>query len=118
LYPGSFLPFAVTSNPTIKGFLDILGKYAPGTSPSNSGLGGYASWLVFKYALERVTADNVTSADIYNALNTIKNQDFGGFTAPLTYKADQPHPSPVCWWNQKTVNGVWLSPDNGKRNCA
>lgn len=118
LWPSTVLPWTVTSNPTVKEYVGALAKYIPGAEPSGSGVVGWASWLVFRHALEKVTSENPTRDDLYNALNTIKNLDFKGFTAPLTYAAGKNHPGPLCWWTMKTENNKWTSTDNGKRYCA
>jgi branched-chain amino acid transport system substrate-binding protein len=118
LWPSTVMPWTVTSNPTVKDYVGTLSKYIPGAQPSGSGVVGWASWLVFRHALEQVTSENPTRADLYNELNKIKNLDFNGFTAPLTYAAGQNHLGPLCWWTMKTENKVWSSTDNGRRYCA
>jgi branched-chain amino acid transport system substrate-binding protein len=114
---GTTLPWMVPSNAQAAAYVATLTKYTPGASPSGAGSVGWASWLVFQYALRKGVPDNPTSADVVSGLNQIKNNTFGGFTAPLTFAPNQDQPSPACWWTIAIKDKQFVSPDGGKRHC-
>jgi branched-chain amino acid transport system substrate-binding protein len=110
-------PWMIASNPVAKAYVAALTKYSPGVLPSGSGAVGWAAWLAFEYALRAGVPDNPASADVVSGLNQIKNQTFGGFTAPLTFGPDRDQPSPSCWWTITVHERQFISTDGGKRNC-
>jgi hypothetical protein len=85
--------------------------------PAGSGSVGWAIAMM----LEKVGAnlpDHPTSQDIYDGLWKVKNFDFDGYTAPLTYAKDKPASYPTCWWTMSIHNQQWTTPNGGKRGCA
>jgi branched-chain amino acid transport system substrate-binding protein len=109
-------PWTITSDPQVQRFRSALTKWIPGAVPGGSTAAGWASALVFEHAGQNLPA-NPTSANIYAGLWTMKKQDFGGFTVPLTYAKDKPATYPTCWWPMVIHNRAWASTNNGVRGC-
>lgn len=103
-------------DPQSKRYLAALAKYVPGAVPVGAGAVGWASALVLEHAARNLPA-NPTAQDVYAGLWTIRNNDFGGFTAPLTFAKDKPAVYPVCWWGMAIRNKAWTTLDNGVRAC-
>ena len=103
-------------DPQSKRYVAALAKYVPGSAPIGSGAVGWASALVLERAGQNLPA-TPTAQDVYNGLWKIKNDDFGGFTAPLTYTKDKPATYPVCWWGMSIKAKQWITLDNGARAC-
>jgi branched-chain amino acid transport system substrate-binding protein len=107
----------VANDANAKRYLATLQKYVPGAEPQGSGSVGWAVAMM----LEKVGAnlpDNPTPQDIYEGLWKVKNFDFDGYTAPLTFAKGEPASYPTCWWTMSIHNKQWTTPDNGKRSCA
>ena len=84
-----------------------------------SGVGAASGWTAGKL-FERVAAnlpDNPTSNDVLRGLWSLKNDDLGGLTYPLTYTENQVTQSQVCWFNMAIQKGAWVTPDAYKIHC-
>jgi branched-chain amino acid transport system substrate-binding protein len=103
-------------DPQSRRYVTALAKYVPGSAPIGSGAVGWASALVLERAGKNLPA-NPTAQDVYNGLWQIKNDDFGGFTAPLTYTKDKPASYSVCWWGMSIKAKQWITLNNGARAC-
>jgi ABC-type branched-subunit amino acid transport system substrate-binding protein len=104
------------NDPQSRRYLAALAKYVPGALPIGSGGVGWACAVVLEAAAKNLPA-NPTPADVYTGLWTIKNQDFAGYTAPLTYAKNKPASYPVCWWGMEIKNKQWITLNNGTRAC-
>lgn len=107
----------VSDHPLVKRYLTTLQKYLPGSLPQGSGSVGWAAAMMF----EKVAAnlpDNPTSQDVYNGLYRIKNFDFDGYTAPLTYTKGKGASYPTCWWTMTIRGKQWTSPNGSERACV
>jgi branched-chain amino acid transport system substrate-binding protein len=103
-------------DPQSKRYVTALAKYVPGSAPIGSGAVGWASALVLEYAAKNLPA-NPTPQDIYAGLWTIRDNDFGGYTAPLSYAKGKPAVYPVCWWGMAIRAKQWVTLNNGARAC-
>lgn len=111
-------PWVTTSNPQVKLMNQVLGKYAPGVSPVGSSALGWTSAQLFAYSSTFWPNTNtITSADIINAMDKVKNYDVGGMTGPLTFTQGHNAPQVTCWFQMGMRNGGFFSPDNGARQC-
>ncbi|MGH2556463.1 MAG: hypothetical protein ACRDHO_12195 [Actinomycetota bacterium] len=70
----------------------------------------------FERATSRIVGP-ITTEGILAGLWTIKNDDLGGLTHPLTFNEGRPPEPKVCWWNIAVRGGRWLTPAGYKRNC-
>jgi ABC-type branched-subunit amino acid transport system substrate-binding protein len=106
----------LSDHPLAKRYLSTLQRYLPGVLPGGAGSIGWAAAMMF----EKVGAgfpDNPTAQDVYNGLYKIKNFDFDGYTAPLTYAKNKPAVYPACWWSMTIRNKQWLSVNGNTRAC-
>jgi branched-chain amino acid transport system substrate-binding protein len=107
-----------TANPQISAFRATLARYAPNAPPSISGAAGWTAAQLFQLGLQHASA--ATPQALLQSLYTIKNNDLGGITAPLTFTANQNATRTVCYWigqvhNQAIINPPGLPPG---RSCA
>jgi branched-chain amino acid transport system substrate-binding protein len=93
--------FTPPSHPAVAEWLATLKQYVPGTGASaNAGI-GWVSAKVFELAAKAMP-DTPTSQAVLEGLWTIKGNDIGGMTRPLTYVKDQPAvQTPGCWFPAK-----------------
>ena len=110
------MPWMVTSNPGIAEYQSALKQYAPGLVPGPNPTAGWVSAKVFELAAKNM-AEQPSSQGILAGLWSIKNNDLGGMTAPLTFTKDQNAPKVFCYWTVQLVGGHYVSPDGGKRIC-
>jgi branched-chain amino acid transport system substrate-binding protein len=111
------IPWITTSDANVKRYITTLTRYVPGAVPSGSGSVGWAVAMMFEKAGANLP-DNPKPQDIYEGLWKVKNFDFNGYTAPLTYAKDKPASYPTCWWTMSIHNQQWTTPNGGKRACA
>jgi branched-chain amino acid transport system substrate-binding protein len=98
-------------------YVTNLAKYVPGAVPTGAGGLGWAAALVLEWASKNLP-DNPTPQDVEDGLATVKNNDFGGYTVPLTYAKGRPASYPTCWWALQIHNKTVLSPNGNKRDCS
>lgn len=118
---GTFIPGATVS-PAAKGLpaLDLmhqaLGTYAPGLG--DSGASGYAwvAGLMVGIAGKNLP-ENPTPADFLAGLWTVKNNDLGGLTSPITYPKGQPAKVGSCMFLWSVSGGKWTAPQGAARVC-
>jgi branched-chain amino acid transport system substrate-binding protein len=116
LLGGTAMPW-MADHPIAKRYLATLEKYLPGALPGGSGSIGWAAAMMF----EKIAAgfpDNPKPQDVYDGLYKIKNFDFDGYIAPVTFAKDKPASMPVCWWSMAISNKQWVSTNGSKRACA
>ncbi|HWB65635.1 MAG TPA: ABC transporter substrate-binding protein [Mycobacteriales bacterium] len=107
-----------TANPQIRSMRAALAKYAPGLAPSIGTTVGWAAAQLFQWALEH--AATPTSAGLLKALVSVRHNDLGGITQPLTFTAGHDAPRVTCFWLGQIHNGDLRTPP-GKpagRICA
>jgi hypothetical protein len=88
--------YSDTANPQIKAMRDTLARYAPNVPPSISATAGWTAAQLFQLAMQKATAP--TPKALLAALNTIKGNDLGGLTSPLTFSPGANAPRKVCFW--------------------
>jgi branched-chain amino acid transport system substrate-binding protein len=108
-------PYFQSGTPATDEYAAAWRNYGSGLTP---GLGLTQGWTGGKL-LEKATArlpEPPTTAAILDGLWSIKNEDLGGLTGPLTFTANQPAAPTACWFNLE-LNKRWVSPDNFARHC-
>ena len=88
------------------------GRFAQGNGPA-------LGWTAGKL-LERAAAQlpEVTSRSLLARLWTVKADNLGGLTYPLTFVAEKPNPSQACWFLQTVEEKRWTSPDGFQVHCV
>jgi branched-chain amino acid transport system substrate-binding protein len=112
-------PWFVNDSPATKTFQDALAKYAPGIqqdklnySPNLSA--AYAAGQVFLEAASKAT-DPTKVSDLMAGFATIKGNDFGGLTPPLTFGTPEllsnpkkyVQPQANCFFAIQAASGAW-----------
>jgi branched-chain amino acid transport system substrate-binding protein len=115
---GVTIPWTFTDNRGVAEYARVLQQFAPGVEASPMGVSGWVSAKVFERAAQNLSS-TPTSQDILNGLATIKNDDIGGMTAPLTYTTGHvpTMPQTACFWLVQIKDGQYVSPNGGKRTC-
>jgi len=82
------------------------------------GVGAATGWTSGKL-LERAAAGLAapTSEAILKGLWSIKNDNLGGLTAPLTFTEGQTAKTGACWFDVVVEGNKWGTPDGFKLNC-
>lgn len=112
------MPWINNANPQIKLMNQVLSQYAPGISPVGSASLGWIAAQLFAYSSTFWPNTNtITSADILNAMDRVKNYDVGGTTGPVTFTKGHNAPQVTCWWSMQMKGGKFSSPNNSVRNC-
>src|ERR1700722_1047082 len=114
-------PWFDDSIPATKAMQAAIAKYSPSVTTSQA-FGavasiGWAAGLVFGYAAAQAhLTPSSPSTDVITALDTVKNNTFGGFTPPLTYTAGKPAQVP-CSFIAGISGGKWTEPIGLKTVC-
>ena len=107
-WAASGVRFGTPDHPAYAEMLRTVKQYAPGIKTlAPNGAIGWVSAKVLEQAAQKVS-DNPTSKEILEGLWSIKNNDIGGMTKPLTFVRDQPAPvEPRCVWAIEISDGAW-----------
>jgi branched-chain amino acid transport system substrate-binding protein len=110
-------PFMLTTNPVVAQMAQVIAKYAPGVLVSGQTMQGWVAAQLFEDAVANVP-DPTTSQAILNGLWTIRSDDLGGTTYPLTFVKGQDAPKQYCGWIIEIVNGQYTSPGDSSKVCG
>ena len=114
--PSSVFPYFASGTPAADEFRTVMRAHGMDLS----GVGAALGWVSGKM-LEKAGAnlpEPPTSDAILAGLWSLKDDTLGGLTEPLTFVKDQPAPQRACWFNLVIENRSWISPDQGRVNCA
>ena len=84
-----------------------------------SGVGTTTGWKAGKL-LERAgrqLPEPPSALAILQGLWSIKGDDLGGLTYPITFTENQPAQPQTCWFNLNIRKAKWVSPDGYQRVC-
>jgi branched-chain amino acid transport system substrate-binding protein len=105
-----------TASPSVAEFQQALKRYAPGQVPSSSGMAGWVSAKLFEEATRNLS-EPPSSQSVLDGLWSIKGNDLGGITAPLTFTRDENNTLPFCYWINQIQGGKYVSPNAFTRTC-
>jgi branched-chain amino acid transport system substrate-binding protein len=108
-------PFA-TGNAAVAHYRSVLGQHLAGARYSFNSILGWTAAQLFGLAVSRVK-DPTTSAAILTGLYSVKHDDLGGLTAPLTFTRGRNAPATTCWWAAVIADGEYTSPNGATRTC-
>lgn len=108
-------PWMVDNTPATKLYHDAIRKYFPSGYPNGATSSlAWAAGRVIQTAAFGNLGDTVTSADIYKAMYTVRNNNFGGLTQPLTYVEGKPtNPEKCIFWLTARA-GKFVAPDGAQ----
>jgi branched-chain amino acid transport system substrate-binding protein len=109
--------------PGFRAYRDALARYAPGTEPDGSSITGWAAGKLLEAAVSGVAAKarsgSLTTALLLEGLGTIKNEDLGGLTAPLTFTPGQKaSKSSGCVFYELLGTQGWIAPRGSRKGCV
>ena len=99
---GMTFPFLASDTAARQEFQDAAKAY--GVTPSMNYAAGWAGAKLFERAARNLPAQP-SAADVLEGLWSIKNDDLGGITYPITFERDKTAPRVYCWWNLTIRNG-------------
>jgi branched-chain amino acid transport system substrate-binding protein len=109
-------PYFQTGTPTTDEYQRVMRLHGAGIEP---GVGPPVGWVTAKL-FEKAAAglgEPPTSEAILRGLWSLRQDDLGGLTYPITFVENQPAPVVNCWWNLRIRDGAWTSPDGFRRHC-
>jgi branched-chain amino acid transport system substrate-binding protein len=110
------IPPMYSGNPSLAHFQGVLEQYAPGLAVDTATIPGWISAMLFERAAQNVS-DPPTSASLLQGVWSIKDDDLGGITAPLTFTQGRNPVSKICYWNMKIHGGALVDVSNRSRAC-
>jgi branched-chain amino acid transport system substrate-binding protein len=111
------LPWTNTTNSSIAQSISILSQYAPATKPDAATSIGWAATQLFALVTQNLP-DPPTAQAVNTALWSVKNNDLGGVTVPLTFTQGQVAPNSTCLWLVQIKDGQFLSANGGQSICG
>ena len=113
-------PFFQTGTPAADEYHRAYALYTQGQGVSGGG-GAPIGWVAGKLLEKAVAVAGIpeppTSAGILKALWSVKGDDLGGLTQPLTFREGQPPAVMACGFNWVVKDRTWISPDGFARHC-
>jgi len=111
-------PIDATDITGVKEFVDAMAKYDPGYTPGAYALHSWGSGLIVAEAMRRVKGD-LTREALVDALETMKDFDAKGITAPVTFTKDN-HVGVDKVMIVKAQGGKWVpvTPFIGKEEAS
>jgi len=109
-------PWFLADFPAIRQYQSVLRQYGPDVSIDSASINGWTAAQLFSRATSAFAADTVTSEGIMKALWSIKNDDLGGLTYPLSFRPDKPQQQQRCGWVVRVHGGQFTS--DGQRFCG
>jgi branched-chain amino acid transport system substrate-binding protein len=112
------IPWFLNESPPVREYLDALRQFAPNTEANASSVSGWTSAKLFERAAGLAPGSDVTSDAILRGLWSVRNDDLGGITQPLTFTEGQNAPKVVCYWVAIVGKGKWQTLHNkAERTC-
>jgi branched-chain amino acid transport system substrate-binding protein len=109
--PLQTFPWMANATPAQQYFQKAMSQYAGGAIRGYAGSLGWVAGALLVAATTNLPA-NPTTNDILNGLYSIKGNDLGGLTAPLTFQRGQNPVEPFCYFiaNSNGSNNGWAAP--------
>jgi branched-chain amino acid transport system substrate-binding protein len=111
------VPFNQTSNAAVAAMQAALKQYAPGLHPSTGAMAGWVAALLFQTAAQHLS-EPPTSQSILQGLWSLKNNDLGGTTQPLTFTQGQNATPQICFWTLQIHAGGFAPVGSPGRVCG
>lgn len=110
-------PAPAADSPATKAFHAAFERFAPALAPKLSGTSAQA-WAAGQLAIaaSKFLSDSPTSAEFIKGLRSIRNNDLGGLTTPLTF-TDKGAAHGKCAFVAAISNGKYVAPRGSKLIC-
>lgn len=114
--PGATVPLSETKIPAVAEYHAAMNQYAPGIADSGTAGMGWMNGQILGRAGAHLP-DHPVPADFKENLWKIQNDDFGGFTTPITFRRGKPAVASNCVfvWGVKDHN--FYAPIGAKAVC-
>lgn len=117
LIASNVFPYFQNDTPATAEFHQAFAQFGVGLVPSVGMAAGWTAGKLLERALGRMS-ELPTTADLLRGLWSIKQDDLGGLTFPLTFEEGKPAPPTACWFTIKVQSGQWVNPDRNTRHCV
>jgi branched-chain amino acid transport system substrate-binding protein len=109
-------PWMDSNTPAEAAYQEAARAYAPGIVGSGASSNEWTSGAL-AVAASKFLGANPTSAQFFQGLWTIKNNDLGGLAPPLTFNANGNASIATCYFAITMQNGRFVDPNHGKYIC-
>jgi branched-chain amino acid transport system substrate-binding protein len=118
---GGVANFDDATNPAVTQYTDAVDAYnsklRSSSGFSQSTIFSWVSGLIFEAAAKAANiGPKSTGADVTTGLNALKDDTFGGITAPITYATQQPA-GPGCYFLMKIADKKFTNTNSDKPIC-
>lgn len=110
-------PWFGRGTPGADEFQDVFRTQGKGIGAGPGPTFGWAAGKLLERAARSIS-EPPTSASILEGLWSIRDDDLGGLTYPLTFERDRPPKPASCWFNVTIRAGAWISPDGYRLHCV
>jgi branched-chain amino acid transport system substrate-binding protein len=114
-------PWTETSTPAQKRYHEAFARYAPGVAPDGASNVAWVSGELLAKAIANLGAEAnapITTELVLKGLGSIKNDNLGGLTIPLTFKPGQDGAGAYpCWFPVLLTTKGWQAPQGNKPTC-
>ena len=112
----SVFPYFQKDTPATDEYQQVMQSYGSKIAKGTSSAFGWVAAKLFQRAATGLP-DPPTSESILRGLWTLRGDNLGGLTLPLTFTQDQNPPQRTCWFNIQIADGTWRSPDQNQAHC-
>jgi branched-chain amino acid transport system substrate-binding protein len=109
-------PYFQSGTPATDDFQRALKSFGDNISLGVGPATGWTSGRLLERAGAKL-AEPPTPEGILDGLWSIKDDDLGGITIPLTFVEGEPAKPISCWFDIAVRDGLWVTPDAFKRHC-
>jgi branched-chain amino acid transport system substrate-binding protein len=109
-------PWMDAATPAQATYQAAIKQYAPGLVGSGASSAEWTSGML-AVAADQDLGATPTSAQFLQGLGTIKNNNLGGLSPPLTFNASGNASTTSCYFMVTLQNGAFVDPNGGKYQC-
>lgn len=106
-----------TENPSIASYHRILKDYGAGLRPWAGTSIGWAATQLFDLATQHLP-EPPSAQGVLEGLWSIKGNDLGGITPPLTFVKGKKSLAPMCLWLVQIKGGAYVTANGGQAICS
>ena len=108
-------PYFRRGTPAVEEFHAAVARSTSGVSVGT--ILGWTSGKLLEHAAAHMPEPPTTDA-LLRGLWSVRQEDLGGLTYPLTFRENQSAEPVMCWWNIALEGGEWASSDDFERHCS
>ncbi|HYH49407.1 MAG TPA: ABC transporter substrate-binding protein [Acidimicrobiia bacterium] len=112
------MPWFQTGTPAADEFQGALKVFGGGLPPGVGMVTGWTAGKLLERAAGTTLSEPPTSESVLRGLWTIKDDNLGGLTYPLTFAEGAKSVRKTCWFSLRVKDGKWSSPDGNRQFCG